>query len=41
MVDKLKNGQKLNAVALKSIDRTGKESDYTAHKVNQLEVRCQ
>ena len=34
MVDKFKNGQKLNAVALKSIDRTGKESDYTAHKVN-------
>ena len=31
---KTKNGQKLNAVALKAVDRTGKESDYIAEKIN-------
>lgn len=33
-IQKSKNGQKLNTVALKSVDRIGKESEYTAHKIN-------
>ena len=33
-VPKSKNGQKLNAVALKAIDRVGNESDYQAEKIN-------
>ncbi len=33
-VAKSRNGQKLNAIALKAIDRAGKESDYVAQKIN-------
>ncbi len=32
-VPKFKNGKKLNAVAIKAIDRLGNESDYMAKKV--------
>lgn len=32
-IPKHKNGQKLNAVAIKAVDRLGNESDYTARKV--------
>lgn len=33
-VPKIKNGQKLNAVAMKAIDRVGNESDYVAERIN-------
>ena len=33
-ISKQKNGKKLNAVALKAVDRLGNESDYTAEQIN-------
>jgi hypothetical protein len=32
-IPKFKDGKKLNAVAIKAIDRLGNESDYTAKKI--------
>lgn len=33
-ISKQKNGKKLNAVALKAVDRLGNESEYTAEQIN-------
>jgi len=32
-IPKSKDGKKLNAVAIKAIDRLGNESDYTARRI--------